>query len=74
MRGVGPAVIGALAVSLTQMAPHAAPDFFTQALLALTVGLMLLRNAGALPLMSGGAMIGILLKGGVWERIEKFAR
>jgi chromate transporter len=28
MRGAGPAVIGALAVSLMQMAPHAAPDVF----------------------------------------------
>jgi chromate transporter len=33
MRGVGPAVIGAIAVSLVQMVPHAAPDFFTQCLL-----------------------------------------
>jgi chromate transport protein ChrA len=74
MRGVGPAVIGALAVSLMQMAPHAAPDLFTWALLALTVGLILLRNVGPLPLMLGGGVIGLLVKGGVWERIEKFAR
>jgi chromate transporter len=74
MRGVGPAVIGALAISLTQMAPHAAPDFFTWALLALTVGLILLRNVGPLPLMLGGGVIGLLSKGGLWERIEKFAR
>jgi chromate transporter len=56
------------------MAPHAAPDLFTWALLALTVGLILLRNVGPLPLMLGGGVIGLLVKGGVWERIEKFAR
>jgi chromate transporter len=74
MRGVGPAVIGALAVSLMQMAPHAAPDPFTWALLALTVGLILLRNVGPLPLMFGGGVIGLLSKGRLWERIETFAR
>jgi len=69
MRGVGPAVIGALAVSLVQMAPHAAPDIFTWVLLALTVLLMLLRSAGPLPLMSGGAVIGLVSKGkSAWER------
>ena len=71
MRGVGPAVIGALAVSLVQMAPHAAPDIFTWVLLALTVLLMLLRSAGPLPLMSGGAVIGLVSKGkSAWERVH----
>ena len=74
MRGVGPAVIGALAVSLVQMAPHAAPDPFTWFLLALTVGIMLLRKVGPLPLMSGGALIGLLSKGKAWERILELAR
>jgi chromate transporter len=70
MRGVGPAVIGALAVSLVQMAPHAAPDPFTWLLLALTVLLLLFRKTGPLPLMSGGAAIGLLSKSKVWERIQ----
>ena len=74
MRGVGPAVIGALVVSLVDMAPHAAPDFFTRGLLVLTVALMLLRNVGALPLMLGGAVLGLLSKANLWERIEKFGR
>jgi chromate transporter len=74
MRGVGPAVIGALAVSLVQMVPHAAPDPFTWFLLALTVGIMLLRKVGPLPLMSGGALIGLLSKGKAWERILELAR
>ena len=74
MRGVGPAVIGALAVSLVQMAPHAAPDPFTWFLLALTVGIILLRNVGPLPLIFGGAFIGLLSKGKAWERIQELAR
>jgi chromate transporter len=70
MQGVGPAVIGALAVSLVQMAPHAAPDPFTWFLLALTVSLLLLRNVRPLKLMSGGALIGLLSKGKAWERLQ----
>ena len=57
MRGVAPAVIGALAVSLVQIAPHAAPDVFTWILMALTVGVILLRNVGPLPLVASGAVI-----------------
>jgi chromate transporter len=73
MRDVGPAVIGTLAVSLLQMAPHAAPDLFTRCLLALTVGLILLRNVGSLPLILGGALAGWLGKSGVWERVAKLS-
>jgi chromate transporter len=74
MRGITPAVIGALAVSLAQMVPKAAPDLFTASLLLLTVGMLILRNIGPLPLMFGGAVLGLLSKAGVWERIERFAR
>jgi chromate transporter len=74
MRGVGPAVIGALAVSLVQMAPHAAPDVFTWALLALTIGILLLRNVGPLPLMAGGAVIGLLSRGSLLKRIVEFVQ
>jgi chromate transporter len=69
MRGVAPAVIGALAVSLVQMAPHAAPDFFTWGGLALTVATMLLYRVGALPLMGGGAAVGLLTRGKAWDLI-----
>ena len=58
MRGIGAAVIGALAVSLLQMAPHAVPDAFTFFLLVLAVAAMMLWRAGPLPLMLGGAFIG----------------
>jgi chromate transporter len=73
MRGVCPAVIGALAVSLAQMASHAAPDPFTWAVLALTIGLIMLRNAGALPLVVGGGAIGLFSRTQLWERIVRFA-
>ena len=72
MRGVGPAVIGALGVSLAQMAPRIAPDLFTQCLLALTIGLLLLRNVGSLPLVSAGALLGMLAHSGLWGRVVPF--
>lgn len=73
MRGVGPAVIGALAVSLLQMAPHAAPDILTWLLMALTVGIMLLRHVGPLPLIAGGAVIGLLARNTLVERLVGWA-
>jgi chromate transporter len=74
MRGVAPAVIGALAVSLVQLAPHAAPDVFTWCLLALTIALMLFYKVGALPLMAGGAAIGLLTRGKAWDLIVGLVR
>jgi chromate transporter len=74
MRGVAPAVIGALAVSLVQLAPHAAPDVFTWCLLALTIALMLFYKVGALPLMAGGTAIGLLTRGKAWDLIEGLVR
>jgi chromate transporter len=74
MRGVGPAVIGTLAVSLVEMAPHAAPDPFTWFLLALTVLLLLLSKVGPLPLMFGGALAGLLSKGKAWERVHNIGK
>jgi chromate transporter len=60
-------VIGALAVSLVQMAPHAAPDPVTWCLLAITVAIMLGHKVGSLPLMVGGGAIGLLSRGRAWE-------
>jgi chromate transporter len=74
MRGVGPAVIGALAVSLVQMAPHAATDIFTWVLLALTIGIILLRNVGPLPVMAGGGVLGLLSRGNLIKRLEEFVQ
>jgi chromate transporter len=74
MRGVGPSVIGALAVSLVQMAQHAAPDPFTWCLLAITITIILLYKVGTLPLIGGGGAIGLLSKGRAWELILGLVR
>jgi chromate transporter len=60
MRGIGPAVIGVLAVSLVQLAPHAVPDPFAIATLIATVAVLLLWRVGTVKLMLAGAAVGIL--------------
>lgn len=72
MRGAGPAVIGALAASLGQMAPHAAPDAFTAFLLVATLAIILLRNVGPLPLIGSGALFGIVGRGSLVELLQDF--
>lgn len=58
MKGIGPAVIGVLAVSLFQIAPHALPDVFALTILAATVFLLLVWRVGVVKLMIGGAILG----------------
>ena len=60
MRGVGPAVLGVLAVSLVQMAPHALPDPFAMAVLIGTIIALLGWRIGAIKLMMAGAALGVL--------------
>jgi chromate transporter len=60
MKGIGPAVIGVLAVSLLQMSPHALTDAFAVALFIATVAGLLVWQVGALKLMVLGACLGIL--------------
>jgi chromate transporter len=60
MRGVGPAVIGVLAVSLVQMAPHALPDPFAMAILIGTLIALLAWHMGAIKLMMAGTVLGVL--------------
>ena len=59
MKGIGPAVIGVLAVSLLEMAPHALPDRFAIAIFVGAIGAMLAWRLSAVKAMVGGAMIGI---------------
>jgi chromate transporter len=75
MRGVGPAVIAALAVSLCRIAPHAVPDIYTAVLLGLTVGILTVpkRAIGPLPLMAGGGLIGVVRHSSLWERLARLA-
>jgi chromate transporter len=60
MKGVGPAVIGVLAVFLVKMAPHALPDPFAVAILMATVIALLVWRIGAIKLMASGAVLGLL--------------
>jgi chromate transporter len=60
MRGIGPAVIGVLAVSLFQLAPHALPDPLAIAVLVATVTALLLWRVGPVKLMIAGSVLGIL--------------
>lgn len=60
LKGIGPAVIGVLAVSLTQMAPYAVPDGFAMAIFAATLLVLLAWRIGAIKIMLGGAVTGIL--------------
>lgn len=60
LKGIGPAVIGVLAVSLLQMAPHALPDLFAIAILVATVIALLAWRIGSAKLMVAGAVLGIL--------------
>ena len=61
MRGISPAVIGTIFVTILHLAPHAAPDTFTAILLALTVAVMLAwRRLPVLPSIAFGGLAGIL--------------
>jgi len=60
MKGMAPAVIGVLAVSLLHLAPAALPDAYSVVILAATVILLIALQAGAFSLMAGGAAVGLL--------------
>jgi chromate transporter len=62
MKGIGPAVIGSLAVSLLQLAPHALPDSFAIVILVATIVALLVWRIDMVKLMIGGSLAGILHK------------
>jgi chromate transporter len=59
LRGISPAVIGVLAVSLVRLAPHAVPDVFALVTLAATVVVLMLWRVATIKVMLGGAVLGI---------------
>src|SRR5215510_15151534 len=59
LRGIAPAVIGVLAVSLVRLAPYAVLDVFTLATLAATVVVLMLWRVNTIKVMLGGAVLGI---------------
>lgn len=64
LRGVGPAVIGMIALALAQMLPHAVPDVLTGLVAVVTVVAMLMWRLGPLPLMAAGGALGPVLRAG----------
>jgi chromate transporter len=60
MKGMGPAVIGVLAVSLVRLSPAAVPDPLAVALLIGTVVAAMAFRVGVFKLMIGGAVLGVL--------------
>lgn len=62
LQGISPAVIGVTGVALLGMLPHAIPDLLTGMLAVGTVVAMGLWHLSPLPLMAGGAAIGLVLR------------
>jgi chromate transport protein ChrA len=60
MKGMAPAVIGVLTVSLARLVPAALPDPFAIAILAATLLALTLTKLGVFRLMIAGAALGIL--------------
>jgi chromate transporter len=60
MKGMGPAVIGVLAVSLVRLSPAAIPDPLALAILIVTVVAAIAFRLSAFKLMFGGALVGAL--------------
>lgn len=61
MKGISPAVIATLAVTIVQLTPHAAPDAFTKAVMLVTVVVMLTwQRLPVLPSIACGGLAGIV--------------
>jgi chromate transporter len=67
MAGIGPAVVGLLAVSLARLAPHAVPDAFALAMLIATLAAVTLWRVGPFMVMLAGGALGVLRKAYVWR-------
>ena len=62
LQGISPVVIGMTAVAVLRMLPYAIPDLVTGALALGTVVAMGLWHLSPLPLMTGGAAMGLVLR------------
>ena len=63
LKGIGPAVIGMIAVALLRMLPAALPDLPTAVILLVTLALLWRLRASPLLLMLGGGGVGLALGG-----------
>jgi chromate transporter len=62
LQGISPVVVGITAVAVLRMQPYAVPDLITSLLAVGTVVAMGLWHLSPLPLMAGGAAIGLVLR------------
>jgi chromate transporter len=62
MRGVSPAVVGAIALTVVHLVPTAAPDAFTGVLFVATIAGVLLWQMPAVSAVVGGGILGILAR------------
>jgi chromate transporter len=62
LQGIGPAVIGMTTVAVLRMLPAAVPDLLTGVMAVGTVGAMGLWHLSPLPLITGGAALGVVLR------------
>ena len=62
LRGINPAVIGCLVVTLAQLLPHAASGVFGGAMLVLTTLASIRWRVQPLPLIFGAGVLGILFR------------
>jgi chromate transporter len=60
MRGMAPAVVGILAVSLLRLAPHALPDLFAVGILMVSLVAAIVCRLGTVRLMIAGSILGAL--------------
>ena len=60
LRGMAPAVIGLLAVSLFRLAPHALPDPFAAVMLVVTVVVLMATRVSTVRAMLAGAVVGVV--------------
>ena len=72
MRGVGPAVIGVLTVSLVELAPHAVHDAFGIGIFVAAVSVAMAWRIGPFKLMLGGGLLGVLRGRLTWILSGKF--
>lgn len=71
MRGISPAVIGTLVVTIVELVPHAAPDAFTSVVLVLAVCTMLAWKLPVLTSLLAGGALGILARSRVALRLRE---
>jgi chromate transporter len=70
MKGIGPGVVGAIAVSMIHLAPHAAPDAFTAALVLLAVvALLAWPRLPVISMVAGGGVVGIIARSKLVHRM-----